>query len=102
MKKKATLLVAAAIAVQTLLAGSAFAAYKPEQDITVGINLLPSVIKPSGALGEATFNLQEDVHGTVTGLTGLSIDHSYAMVKLNGFSLLAVDPPLALINRPKT
>lgn len=101
MKKKLTLLVAAVIAVQSLWVGSAFAAYKPDSNIVVGLTLLPSVLKPSDTLGQTTFDLQEGVHQTITDLTGISIDHSYAVVELNGVSLLAIDPPVALINKRK-
>ncbi|MEK0314680.1 hypothetical protein [Cohnella sp. 56] len=101
MKKKLTALVAAGLLGQTLWVGGAFAAYNPSNNLVVGLNLLPKVIQPSSALGDATFNLQESVHQTVTDLTGLSIDHSYAMVELNGVSLLAIDPPVALINKKK-
>lgn len=101
MKKKLLTLAAAVLLLQTLWAGAAFAAYNPGNNITVGITLLPGLIKPSGNLGNTTFNLQEDVHQTVTDQTGLSIDHSYVIVELNGVSLLAVDPPVALINKKK-
>ncbi|MDB4896599.1 MAG: hypothetical protein JWN15_2861 [Firmicutes bacterium] len=35
---------------------------------------------------------QGQVHSTVTGLTGQSVDHSYVWVDVNGQKVLAIDP----------
>ncbi|QGQ94006.1 hypothetical protein EHS13_03320 [Paenibacillus psychroresistens] len=101
MKKKLSMVIATLLVVQAVWVGAAFADYKPEGNIVVGVNLLSNIIKPSSALGNFTFNLQESAHKTITNLTGLSIDHSYAVVQVNGITLLAIDPPIALINKKK-
>ncbi len=74
------------------------AAYKPKWDLTLKVNVLEDMIKPSGKLGEVSFNLQEGVHNTLTDTTGVEVDHSYIWIELNGVKVLAVDPPKPVFN----
>jgi hypothetical protein len=69
-----------------LLTGTALA------DSTLSLTALPQLLQTSSATGSSTFAAQEQVHSTITGLTGQSIDHSYVWVELNGAQVLAVDP----------
>jgi hypothetical protein len=89
--KKTGFLLTAILLIQMLAAVSAFAA-----DTNVNLILLPKIIKPSDATGKWTYNTQEGVHQTVTDVTGISIDHSYINITVNGSTVLSVDPPAAL------
>lgn len=75
-----------------LTSGVAQAGYLSGSDKKVSLNLAPSLIKPSGDTGEATFKLQEGAHDLLTSSTGAEVDHYYLWVELNGENVLAVDP----------
>jgi hypothetical protein len=75
-----------------LLTGTALADYQAGQDSTLSLTALPQLVQTSSATGSITFAAQEQVHSTITGLTGQSIDHSYVWVAVNGQKVLAVDP----------
>lgn len=83
------------VAAQVLVGGSASAAYLSTNDLTV--NLLPgSGLELPGDTGTVTYDLQEGVHDTITDLTGVSVDHSYIWVEVDGEPVLAVDPPMPM------
>jgi hypothetical protein len=69
-----------------LLSGTALA------DSTLSLTALPQLVQTGSATGNITYAAQEQVHSTITDLTGQSIDHSYVWVELNGAKVLAVDP----------
>jgi hypothetical protein len=73
-------------------AGVARAGYLSGSDKTISLTLAPSLVKPSGETGEATFQLQEGVHSLLTSTTGAEVDHYYVWVEVNGQKVLAVDP----------
>lgn len=52
-----------------------------------------------GDTGTVTYDLQEGVHETITDLTGISVDHSYIGVEVEGEPVLAVDPPMPMFLR---
>lgn len=72
---------------------STSAAYDSTGDIQVNVNLLKGSLVFSDKTGDATFKLQEDVHKVLKSATGLEINHSYAWVNINGYKILAIDPP---------
>lgn len=83
------------VAAQVLVGGTASAAYLSTNDLTV--NLLPgSGLELPGDTGTVTYDLQEGVHDTITDLTGVSVDHSYIWVEVDGEPVLAVDPPMPM------
>lgn len=83
------------VAAQVLVGGTASAAYLSTNDLTV--NLLPgSGLELPGDTGTVTYDLQEGVHDTITDLTGISVDHSYIWVEVDGEPVLAVDPPMPM------
>ncbi|WP_246938647.1 hypothetical protein [Bacillus pinisoli] len=98
MKK---ILVAAALLIGGLTVGgtTSSAAYDSSGDLNVNINFLGDYLQFSDSTGDATFQLQEDVHNTLTSTTGLEVNHSYAWVNINGAKVLAVDPPKPYFNR---
>lgn len=89
-----TRLLAAATCGVLLLAGTAFADYRPDQDVSVSVTVLPGVLPSTSGMGtgETTFALQEAAHETVTSETGQSVDHFYVWVYVNGEPVAAVDP----------
>jgi len=94
MKKLMGALAVVAVA-QVLFSGAASAAYNSTGDLT--LNLLPgSGLQLPGDTGTATYELQEGVHDTVTDLTGISVDHSYIWVNVDGEPVLAIDPPMPM------
>jgi hypothetical protein len=74
-------------------ANSASAAYDPSGDIKVNVNILKDQIVLSDKTGEFTFTLQENLHSVLKSTTGLELNHSYAWININGFKILAIDPP---------
>ncbi|MBM7570452.1 hypothetical protein [Aquibacillus albus] len=76
-----------------LLPMTSFAEYDKSGDITVSATILEDEIETSDDTGDATFELQEDAHETLTDTTGEEVDHSYVWVEVNGSRVLAVDPP---------
>ncbi|MFC4321345.1 hypothetical protein [Litchfieldia salsa] len=68
------------------------ASYLSEDDITLSINLAEDLIQPSGSLGTTSFETQEEIHSTITNVSGAEVDHSYIWIELNGVKILAVDP----------
>ena len=92
MKRKLlTLLFVLTLAVLTIPQESQ-AAYLSQNDTTVSINLAEDLIQPSGFLGTTSFETQEEIHSTITNVSGLEVDHSYIWIELNGVNILAVDP----------
>jgi hypothetical protein len=89
--KRLVLLLGVLFVAQMLVVGAVSASYKSQNDIILNVNA--PVNAPSLNTGSTTFNIQEAVHGTVYGVSGTSIDHSYIWIQLNGQSLLAIDPP---------
>lgn len=75
-----------------LLGGVAMADYVPASDRTVSVQLLPGLVSTTSLTGSLLFGTQEAVHTTVTGVTGITLDHSYTWVDVNGEPVLAVDP----------
>jgi hypothetical protein len=75
-----------------LLTGTALADYQAGQDSTVSVTAAPQLLQTSSATGSSTFAAQEQVHSTITALTGQSVDHSYVWIEVNGAKVLAVDP----------
>jgi hypothetical protein len=74
-------------------ANSASAAYDPSGDIKVNVNILKDHIVLSDKTGEATFKLQENLHKALKSSTGIELNYSYAWINVNGFKILAIDPP---------
>ena len=86
---------AVAVAAQVLFSGAASAEYDSTGDLT--LNLLPdSGVEVPGDTGTTTYELQEGVHETITDLTGISVDHSYIWVNVDGEPVLAIDPPMPM------
>lgn len=96
MKKKLGFMLAAFALVSVMASGIASAAYNSNQDSSVNVSIFPNSLQPSSSLGQATFQLQEGLQNTITNSTGVSVDHSYIWINVNGASLLAVDPPVAM------
>lgn len=74
-------------------ANSASATYDSSGDINVNVNLLEDQLVLSNQTGETTFQLQESLHNAITSTTGLEVNHSYAWININGYKMLAIDPP---------
>lgn len=96
MKKKLGLIFTAAMVTSALSAGVASAAYNSSGDWNLNLSVLQGQLKPTSTTGQTTFQLQEAVHNTLTNTTGLSVDHSYIWINVNGVPVLAVDPPRAM------
>jgi hypothetical protein len=90
---KKFLIISGVILASITFGSPTFAAYDSSSDITLDVNLLPNTLEFSDSTGEATFELQEDVHNALTESTGTEVDHSYIWVTVNGKKVLAVDPP---------
>ncbi len=98
MKKKIGIILAVSSLLLALGGGAASAAYNPGSNINLNLTLAPDLLTTSSTTGDLTFNLQEDVHQSLTESTGVEVDHSYIMIGLNGSNILAVDPPAAIYN----
>lgn len=72
---------------------TAAAEYNSEDDLILSVNLLSDSLELSDDTGEATFELQESAHEILTSYSGFEVDHSYVWLEINGYSILAVDPP---------
>jgi hypothetical protein len=69
------------------------AAYDSSSDLTISIDTQDFLqFSPSGSTGDATFELQEGAHTTLTNETGVELDHSYIWIEVNGVKILAIDP----------
>lgn len=98
MRKKLLLTLVTVVTVQLIFVGGVFAEYDSSNDITLSVNLLEDEIETSDSTGDATFELQEDAHETLTDTTGQEVDHSYVWIEVNGEKVLAVDPPRPCFN----
>ncbi|NRD78959.1 hypothetical protein HPT25_16465 [Bacillus sp. BRMEA1] len=92
MKKRLLTFIAAAFIFALATPLHSFAAYDSSSDSTINVNVLNSNTQPAVNTGETTFQLQEGVHQTLTGMTGTDLDHSYIWVNVNGQNILAIDP----------
>lgn len=95
MKKKLALGIAVFAVVSTMASGMVSAAYISGYDTNINLNVLPGLIK-APSTGSTSFDAQESVHSTITDTTGTTVDHSYIWINVNGISVLAVDPPVAM------
>lgn len=98
MRKRVTLVVVMAILLATLWSGTALAAHNPKGDVRISLRGLGGLLNPLGTIGQATYEVQEAVHSTVTGLTGIELEYSYIWVEADGVPVLAVDPPRLLFS----
>jgi hypothetical protein len=80
---------------QVLLAGTAGAAYNPQDDQTVNITV--PVQLPALNTAEASFNAQQSLNQTISNTTGTSVDYYYIWINVNGQPVLAVDPAKAFM-----
>jgi hypothetical protein len=72
--------------------GVASAGYLIDRDVK--IDLFPSFPTDSNLisnLGDAAFDLQEDLHASFTKATGIEIDHSYIWIGFGG-QYIPIDP----------
>jgi len=70
------------------------AAYNPDGDIYVEINLsLLDWLKLSDVTGRLTFEAQENIHQWLRETYGIDIEYSYIWIVVNGYKVLAIDPP---------
>lgn len=88
---RAMRIVAATMLGLLMLGGTASAAYLPQFDIRINLTL-PKVIPIPSGLAQTTFDAQEKLHNYIESATGISIDHSYIWVNVNGQDVLAIDP----------
>jgi lipopolysaccharide export system protein LptA len=99
MKRRLAFTLVLVLALQVMWVGSVAAkkssSYNPKNDITLSITVAKDVLKLSDSTGKATFEAQEEVHQTVTDISGQEVEHSYVWVEVNGKKILAVDPPCA-------
>lgn len=106
---KRFLLVAAAVlaVAQPALAGSGpCSGYRADGDVYVSVSTglggeAYGAVLRQLAQGDATFAGQEAVHGTACTATGTEVPHSYAWVEVDGYRLVALDPPTVLYNGGK-
>lgn len=97
MRMKRLLAVVLAFCLVAAFSSTALAAHKSSGDVRVKLKL-GGLLKPLAPLGQATYNLQESLHNTITNLTGIEIDHSYIWVEADGVEVLAIDPPRLLFD----
>ncbi len=75
-----------------LMSGIGHAAYLSNQDEKVSVTVAPSLLTTSGSTGQTTFQTQEALHNQLSSTSGISVDHYYTWIYLNGEPVLAVDP----------
>ena len=91
MKTKGFALAAASVAAAFVLGGgpAAFAAYVPQDNTTVNVNLPVSL--PNVGTGSLTFGAQQGVQ-SVAASTGVNLPYDYVVVGVNNQPIAYVDP----------